>query len=187
MTAEKNNPIKELASNAAPATNNPAGEELLPLMVRDVNGRIYFWNSSAEARYGWPSTRAVGNVSHNLLHTIFPEPLEVINNELLSRGIWKGELIHTRADGSQVKVASRWVLSRDAQGRMCTVLEVNDNFTPVDPASAHLRSSLAAFLQKALVELLANKWWWLTPLLLAIATIALVVLTTHSSPVTLLP
>ena len=60
---------------------------------------------------------AVGNVAHQLMQTIFPEPLEEINAELLGAGRWEGELTHTRRDGMQLVVASRWALQFDDAGR----------------------------------------------------------------------
>ena len=123
------------------AGSNTAELEQAPLMVRDLGGRIWYWNSLAEQRYGWKHSSALGNISHDLLHTVFPEPLEIINQELISRGSWSGELIHTLADGSRVKVHSTWKLFRNDEGKLCTVLEVNDGFTSVGANEAHLKRS----------------------------------------------
>jgi len=145
-----------------------------PIMVRDLDGRIYFWNSTAEEQYGWSHRDAIGNVSHALLRTIFPEPLDVINNVLMNRGSWNGSLIHTRADGTQVKVSSKWELYRDEEGRLCTVLEVNDRFYPLEPGSAHLSPTLADRFRSAKNFFLVRKQWVLTPMIVigALALIA---------------
>lgn len=76
------------------------------IFVRDINDTITYWNRGAEERYGWTSEEAVGKVSHQLMQTIFPEPLERLNEELLRRGRWEGELIHTKRDATQLVVAS---------------------------------------------------------------------------------
>jgi hypothetical protein len=47
------------------------------------------------------------------LRTKFPLPLDQIRGELLRTGRWEGELWKSKADGSQVVVASRWSLRRD--------------------------------------------------------------------------
>src|SRR5271157_1667258 len=42
---------------------------------------------------------------------------------------WKGELLHTKKDGTQVVVASRWALQRDEQGAPLAILETNNDIT----------------------------------------------------------
>lgn len=159
-----------------------------PLMVRDLSGRIFYWNSLAEKEYGWEQTIAIGNSSHSLLQTVFPKPLDIINTELLTRGIWKGELIHTKSDGSQVKVQSRWELFRDTEGRLCTVLEVNDNFAPLYRLESAKGFGVSVVRQLrgtgrlALALLRRKVGWWLCPLLLVIGAIKLIYLFTPHTP-----
>jgi PAS domain S-box-containing protein len=99
------------------------------IFVRDMNDVITFWNRGAEELYGWKSEQAVGKVSHQLTQTIFPARLEEINAELFRTGRWDGELIHTKRDGTQVAVASRWALQRDEQGSPAAILETNNDIT----------------------------------------------------------
>ena len=68
-------------------------------------------------------------VSHQLMQTIFPVPLEEINAALLRTGRWEGELVHTKRDGTQVIVASRWSMQRDKQGLPAAILETNNDIT----------------------------------------------------------
>ena len=99
------------------------------IFVRDMNDVITYWNLGAAELYGWQSDQAIGKVSHQLMQTIFPAPLEEINAELLRTGRWEGELVHTKADGMQVVVASRWSLQRDGRGRPVAILETNNDIT----------------------------------------------------------
>ena len=99
------------------------------VFVRDMNDVITYWNRGAEELYGWTREEAVGKVSHQLLQTIFPAPLEEINAELLRTGRWEGELVHTKRDGTQVIVASRWSMQQDEQGRPLATLETNNDIT----------------------------------------------------------
>jgi PAS domain S-box-containing protein len=48
---------------------------------------------------------------------------------LLRDGRWEGELLHTKADGSQAVVASRWSLQRDQHGQPFAILETNNDIT----------------------------------------------------------
>ena len=99
------------------------------IFVRSMNDVVSFWNRGAEQLYGWNKEEALGQISHQLLRTIFPSPLEEITSELLSTGHWEGELVHTKRDGTQVTVASRWSLRQDERGRPVGILETNNDIT----------------------------------------------------------
>ena len=113
------------------------------IFVRDVNDVITYWNRGAEELYGWTRGEAVGKSSHELNQTVFPAPLEDINAELIRRGRWEGELIHTRRDGTKVVVASRWSLQRDNQGRPRGTLETNNDITERKRAEEGLQQAQA--------------------------------------------
>jgi PAS domain S-box-containing protein len=76
------------------------------VFVRDMADVLTYWNRAAEEFYGWTATEAVGKVSHQLMQTIFPAPIEHIQATVLQAGCWEGELVHTKADGSQAVVAA---------------------------------------------------------------------------------
>jgi hypothetical protein len=82
------------------------------VMMRTMSGVIRFWNRSAEGVYGWRKEEAIGRISHDLLRTEFPRPLEKIESELARKGRWEGRLVHTTRDGRRVTVQSRWILDR---------------------------------------------------------------------------
>ena len=99
------------------------------IFVRDIKGIITYWNRGAEEFYGWTQQAAIGKRPADLLHTVFPKPFEEIWQELLQTDRWEGELTHTKADGTQVIVASRWSLRRDQQGRPAAILETGNDIT----------------------------------------------------------
>jgi two-component system sensor kinase FixL len=99
------------------------------VFARDMGDVITYWNRGAEEMYGWTREEAIGKVTHQLTRTIFPAPLAGINAELLRTGRWEGELVHTKRDGTQVVVASRWSLQRDEQGEPAAILETNNDIT----------------------------------------------------------
>jgi PAS domain S-box-containing protein len=100
------------------------------VLVRGLNDRIIYWNQGAEELYGWSRTEAIGRVSHELLETVFPQPLEEILATVQQEGRWSGDLIHRRHDGIQIHVASRWALDRNSDGRRDAILEINNDITP---------------------------------------------------------
>jgi protein-histidine pros-kinase len=98
------------------------------ILVWEPDGAIAFWNRGAEALYGWPREQALGQVSHDLLHTLFPEQLASIMAEIGRSGYWEGELVHTRRDGSTLTVFSRWSSRCTGNGRV-EVLEINHDIS----------------------------------------------------------
>jgi PAS domain S-box-containing protein len=114
------------------------------ILVRDTAGTISFWNHGAELMYGWTKEEALGLLSHDLLKTRFPVSLDQILDTLKVHRNWEGELEHTTRDGTEVIVASRWVLKDAAPGREI-ILEINNNITR--------RKRAEADQQKAVQEL----------------------------------
>lgn len=132
------------------------------VLVRDPGDVIIFWNRGAEQLYGWSRDEAVGTVRDNLLHTVFPIPLETIKEQLQQAGHWEGELVHTRKDGLQVVVASRWSLQRDDHGQPIGTLETNNDITERKRAEEALRRSQAAYLAEAQKLSLTGSFGWNT-------------------------
>lgn len=106
------------------------------IMVRDLNDVITFWNRGAEQLYEWSRSEAVGKVSHELLKTEFPATLADLKTALLGTGRLEVELTHTKRDGTEVVVASRWSVQRDSAGRPIAILETNNDVTKRKQAEA---------------------------------------------------
>ena len=99
------------------------------ILVRDGQDRILDWNRAAEKMYGFTCEEALGEISHELLRTEFPEALPAIREMLLRDGRWSGELIHTSRAGSRINTLSRWVAERDKRGEVIRILESNNDIT----------------------------------------------------------
>ena len=123
--------------------------DLAPVMVRDMESRIVFWPRGAEKFYGIASEQAIGAVSHDLFHTRFPEPLEEVEKKLAQNGSWEGELVHEKADGTLMVVASSWVLYRDEQGRATRILEVRTDVTARKRAERRLEEQTRELFRQA--------------------------------------
>jgi PAS domain S-box-containing protein len=111
------------------------------IFVRDMESVIKYWNRGAQELYGWAAEQAAGKGTHDLLKTVFPASLDQIGAEVLHTGRWEGELVHTKKDGTQVMVASRWSLQRDKRGAPIAVLETNNDITERKQAEEALRQS----------------------------------------------
>lgn len=99
------------------------------IIVRDPDDRITYWNQGAAFLYGFSQQETIGKHIHTLLQTEFPQPLEEIQAILLEQGYWKGELIHTKRQGTRIAIASRWTLQVDDEGEPLAILEISNDIT----------------------------------------------------------
>ena len=112
------------------------------IFVRGLDGTLRLWNRGAVETYGWTPAEALGQVSHRLLRTIFPQPLPEIEAQVIAQGSWEGELIHTRRNSTQVSMSSRWALQRDEAGRPLAIMETNNDISRYKQAEAQREAVL---------------------------------------------
>jgi PAS domain S-box-containing protein len=130
------------------------------LIVRDMDGVITYWNRGAADLYGWTSKEAVGQIAHTLLRTRFPTSIEEINATLLRTGNWEGELVHTRRDGAEVVMSSRWCLQCDEIGRPLASLENGNDIGARKRAEEALWRCQATYLAEAQNLSLTGSFGW---------------------------
>lgn len=111
------------------------------ILIRDSSDHVTYWNRGASELYGYSSDEALGRVSHELLRTKFPMPLEQIKEHLRNEERWTGELTHLRKDGRKVVVMSRWALDRDKDDIAESILETNNDITAHKQSEEALRES----------------------------------------------
>lgn len=109
------------------------------IIVRDQQAHIAFWNHGAVQTYGWSAEEALGRITHELLKTQFPIPLQEIENAVAAHGQWEGELTHITRDGNKIVVASRWSLMRSGSGTPQRILEINRDISLRKQAESALR------------------------------------------------
>ena len=129
------------------------------IFVRDMNDVITYWNRGAEQLYGWKAEQAIGKVTHKLLRTIFPPAHEQNLANLLRADRWEGELVHSRRDGTQVVVSSRWSLLRDERGEPIAVLETNTDITERKRTEDALRRSEMYLAEAQRLSLTGSFGW----------------------------
>jgi PAS domain S-box-containing protein len=112
----------------------------------DPDHGIVEWNMGSERLYGYRRSEAIGRVSHELLATIHPEPVNSILARLEEHHQWSGELRHHTRDGRQLVVDSRQQLIH-VDGRSL-VLETNRDVTHRRRAEAE-RARLAAIVESS--------------------------------------
>ena len=99
------------------------------IFVRDLDGRITYWNVGAADTYGFTGAEAVGRKAHDLLHTQFPGPLPGIEATAARDGRWDGELTNRCADGQSIIVESRWAAQRGPDSSLLGYMEINHDIT----------------------------------------------------------
>ena len=111
------------------------------IMVRDLDGVLQFWNSGAEAFYGWSRKEVLGRNVHQILRTKLPASAENIESAIARDGRWEGNLVQFTKEGREVVVASRQVLQLDGEGARRAILEISRDITAQLQAEEALRKS----------------------------------------------
>ena len=99
------------------------------ILVRDLEGRILFWNKGAERIYGWTSEEALGKNVRELLFGENAVQYDEAILALLRDGEWTGELRQRTKSEDDITVESRWTLVRDDKGETRSVLVINTDVT----------------------------------------------------------
>ncbi|HVZ35429.1 MAG TPA: PAS domain S-box protein, partial [Polyangiaceae bacterium] len=98
------------------------------IVVRNLDGRIEYWNRGAERLYGWASKDAIGR---NILELLRQQSAvyEKAQRRLIETGHWSGELIQYHESGRRLIVESSWTLIRDEHRQAQSVLVINSDIT----------------------------------------------------------
>lgn len=98
------------------------------ILVRDLEHRITYWNSSAERLYGWSKAEAVGRSARELLYAD-PKFYDEAVASLHRQGDWVGEITQRDKEGKALIVEGRWTLVRDEAGTPQAILAINTDIS----------------------------------------------------------
>ena len=99
------------------------------IIVQDLNSQISFWNKGAERLFGWKAEEVIGKKASRLLYRDTPPYYEEVQEILIEKGEWQGELHQVTKDGNKVIVESRWTLVRDEAKQPKSILVVDTDIT----------------------------------------------------------
>ncbi len=107
------------------------------IAIRDLEGRILFWNKGAEHLYGWMREEVIGC---NISQLIYPHPtvFAEANREVMKQGEWAGEVQNITKNRRDLTVEARWTLLRDKEGQPKSVLAINTDITEKKSFEAQL-------------------------------------------------
>ena len=99
------------------------------IVLRDLDGRIRFWNDGAARLYGWTREEALGRSISELIHMSGDRGVPAVDASVFACGEWQGELQHKTKAGAQIVVDSRCSLIPSAYGEPPMMLIINTDIT----------------------------------------------------------
>lgn len=110
------------------------------MIVRDLEGRITYWNRAAAALYGWSAAEAIGRSERDLLYDD-PSAFDDAVAGTLRDDYWSGELEQRTRSQRALVAECRWQLLRDTSGAPESIFAVVSDITAEKKAQeARLRA-----------------------------------------------
>ena len=101
--------LEELSAQAAPLEH--------AVIAVDMHGRVELWNATAELLYGWSEREALGRPVLDLLVAPHDQELgEEIAETVRTQGVWEGDFVVQRRDGTHFVARVRDTLVQDDGG-----------------------------------------------------------------------
>lgn len=116
------------------------------VVVHDMSDQVVYWNSKAEAFYGWTAEEIVGRPVKRIFY-LDTAAREYALIELMDQGEWAGELRQLDRQGHEHLVLSRQQLIRNEAGAPKYVVAYNTDITAekkrqdAEKRAHHIRSS----------------------------------------------
>ncbi len=96
--------------------------------VKDLSGRIIYWNKGAERTYGWTSEEVLGKNSVGLLYKD-PREFDLVLDAIISTGEWHGEAVKRTKDGKDLTIDVRCTVVNDSAGQPKSILGIDTDIT----------------------------------------------------------
>ena len=138
---EETGRVREVVAVARDVTERKRAEEQIreqaalldeardAISATDLDGRVIYWNKSAERLTGYTAEDLVGERADADLFDGDQDRVAQARQEALEQGAWSGDLHLCTRSGEEVIVESRWTLVRDSAGRPKSVLIINTDIT----------------------------------------------------------
>ncbi len=110
------------------------------IMVRDIGGRVSFWNASAARLFGLSSDEVLGRPIHEVLK-IDAALSDAATARVLRDGEWRRVVSLPAMDGRPLVIDSHLTLIRDAAGEPKSILTINTDITAQTAIEERLRRS----------------------------------------------
>ncbi len=98
----------------------------------DMDGRITYWNKSAERLTGWTAEEVQRRAEQEGMACLFAseaETLAAARRRVIERGEWQGELRQHTKGGTELIVENRWSLVKSASGAPQSILIIGTDVT----------------------------------------------------------
>jgi PAS domain S-box-containing protein len=98
------------------------------IILRDLEGRVLYWNQSAERLYGWTPEEVAGR---DLTDFLYDDPAPWLAAQAAAReqGEWTGITGQKTKTGRRLIIECRLTLVRDDQGQPRSILAINTDVT----------------------------------------------------------
>ncbi len=123
-TTERRLAEEKLHRQAALLDVDPAG-----IYVLDQDGRVSFWNKSAEQMYGLKRDDIIGKPLAEHLQEELSAQFQEAWNTIFLKKKWLGARTQHKPDGSEINIESEWTLIREKKGKSESVYVVDSDVT----------------------------------------------------------
>lgn len=109
----------------------------------DLSFNIRSWNQGAEAIYGYTAEEAIGNPVNTIVRQeLSAEETAVLQEQLIARGSWRGEVLHFHKDGHFIHIFAHVSLVHDPHGHLLGAVAVNRDITEKKRADQNLQHTM---------------------------------------------
>jgi two-component system, cell cycle sensor histidine kinase and response regulator CckA len=99
------------------------------IVLWSIEGKVKYWNRSAERTYGWQASQAVGREIVDFLYHFDDPHYQAAIAQTLDRGEWSGELQLLSRAGKSITVASHWYLIVATSATPLSILTIDSDIT----------------------------------------------------------